>query len=94
MAETNVEDEELCSYVCTGVHSSITTAYECVHSSIMTAHESGGPSKLIRNLWVPESYCSAEFSHLHIFVTLSPHLGNMSKLGIFFWEGCGDCSII
>jgi len=47
MAETNVEGEELCSSVCTGLYSSIMTAYECVHSSIITAHEAGGPSKLI-----------------------------------------------
>lgn len=84
MAETNVEDEELCAYVCSGVYSSIIAAYESVHSSIMAAHESRGPYKLVRSLWVPESCCSTEFSHLHIFITPFLHLGKKSKSVIFF----------
>lgn len=82
MAETNVEDG-LCAYVCSGVY-----------SSIMAARESGGPYKLVRSLWVPESYCSAEFFHLHIFITPFLHLGKKSKFVTFFGESVVHCGII
>lgn len=71
------------NYVIVSIPARIVVAQQDMNvcHSFMTVHQSGGPSEIVRNLWVPQSLHSDEFSQFHYLShTFTSHLGGRGNL--------------